>query len=173
MRGSVRLVKLYGCRFTIEENFRDTKSIRFGMGFAGDRIKDPARRNRLLKGAPTATLLTLLGIAGESLGGIGCLRPAHPRSARAVSSRRAGTLPKDSKHAIRTPRSLRQRRRRAGLTAARLSAGRRLDMRGWLSPSQFYRQVIFPGVPEQIPVQAGPATAHPHDRMKSPQELSE
>jgi len=63
------VVKLYGRRFTIEENFRDTKDIRFGMGLSATRIKDPARRDRLLLiGALATALLTLLGAAGESLG---------------------------------------------------------------------------------------------------------
>jgi hypothetical protein len=63
------IVKLYGRRFTIEETFRDTKDIRFGMGLAATRIKDPARRDRLLLiGALATALLTLLGAAGESLG---------------------------------------------------------------------------------------------------------
>jgi len=63
------VVKLYGRRFTIEENFRDTKDIRFGMGLSATKIKDPARRDRLLLiGALATALLTLLGAAGESLG---------------------------------------------------------------------------------------------------------
>ena len=63
------VVKLYGRRFTIEETFRDTKDIRFGMGLAATRIKDPGRRDRLLLiGALATALLTLLGAAGESLG---------------------------------------------------------------------------------------------------------
>lgn len=63
------LVKLYGRRFTIEETFRDTKDIRFGMGLAATHIGDPDRRDRLLLiGALATALLTLLGAAGESLG---------------------------------------------------------------------------------------------------------
>jgi hypothetical protein len=66
---ATEVVKLYGRRFTIEENFRDTKDIRFGMGLSATRIKDPARRDRLLLiGALATALLTLLGAAGESLG---------------------------------------------------------------------------------------------------------
>ncbi len=64
-----QLVKLYGRRFTIEENFRDTKDIRFGMGLSSARIKSPERRDRvLLLSAITTALLTLLGAAGENLG---------------------------------------------------------------------------------------------------------
>jgi len=62
-------VKLYGRRFTIEESFRDTKDIRFGMGLAATHIGDPDRRDRLLLiSALAGALLTLLGAAGESLG---------------------------------------------------------------------------------------------------------
>jgi len=64
-----QLVKLYGRRFTIEENFRDTKDIRFGMGLSSARVKSPERRDRLLLlSAITTALLTLLGAAGERLG---------------------------------------------------------------------------------------------------------
>ena len=60
---------LYGRRFTIEESFRDTKDIRFGMGLSATHISDPMRRDRLLLIAAIAgALLTLLGAAGESLG---------------------------------------------------------------------------------------------------------
>lgn len=63
------IVKLYGKRFTIEENFRDTKDIRFGMGLSTTRISTPERRDRmLLISALTVVLLTLLGAAGEDLG---------------------------------------------------------------------------------------------------------
>lgn len=63
------IVKLYGRRFTIEETFRDTKDIRFGMGLSYTRIKDPERRDRLLViSAIGSSLITLLGAAGESLG---------------------------------------------------------------------------------------------------------
>jgi hypothetical protein len=62
-------VATYGRRFTIEENFRDTKDIRFGLGLAATRIRNPARRDRLLLiGAIAVALLTILGAAGESLG---------------------------------------------------------------------------------------------------------
>ena len=63
------LVKLYGRRFTIEETFRDTKNIRFGMGLSSARVKSPARRDRLLLlSAFAVSLLTLLGAAAEALG---------------------------------------------------------------------------------------------------------
>lgn len=62
-------VKLYGRRFTIEENFRDTKDIRFGMGLSSCRISKPERRDRiLLLSAIAVSLLTLLGAAGENMG---------------------------------------------------------------------------------------------------------
>jgi hypothetical protein len=63
------IVKLYGKRFTIEENFRDSKDNHFGMGMSSTHIGAPARRDRLLLLAALAiALLTLLGAAGESLG---------------------------------------------------------------------------------------------------------
>ncbi len=61
--------KLYGRRFTIEETFRDTKDLHFGLGLSSTHIKIPARRDRmLLLVALAETLLTLLGAAGESIG---------------------------------------------------------------------------------------------------------
>jgi hypothetical protein len=63
------IVALYGKRFTIEESFRDLKNLRFGLGLTDTRISSPKRRDRmLLVGAIAASLLTLLGAAGESLG---------------------------------------------------------------------------------------------------------
>jgi len=63
------IVKLYGRRFTIEENFRDSKDLNFGMGLSKTRISKPERRDRLLFiSALAVALLTLLGAAGESLG---------------------------------------------------------------------------------------------------------
>lgn len=63
------VVALYGRRFTIEENFRDEKDPRFGMGVLNVRIERPDRRDRLtLVLAIAMTLLTLLGAAGETLG---------------------------------------------------------------------------------------------------------
>src|SRR5690606_16395846 len=66
---AVKIVKLYGRRFTIEETFRDTKDIHFGMGLSATHIKSPARRERILfLGALAHVLLTLLGEAGERAG---------------------------------------------------------------------------------------------------------
>ena len=66
---AAELVKLYSRRFTIEENFRDTKDLRFGMGLSSVRISRVGRRDRLLLLSALATaLLTLLGAAGESVG---------------------------------------------------------------------------------------------------------
>ena len=64
-----QVVKCYGRRFTCEENFRDTKDIRFGMALSSTHISVPARRDRLLMlGAIAQALLTLLGAAGERAG---------------------------------------------------------------------------------------------------------
>ncbi len=63
------IVRLYGRRFTIEETFRDTKDLHFGMGLSWTHIKDPLRRDRVLVLAAIAqTLMTILGRAGETLG---------------------------------------------------------------------------------------------------------
>lgn len=63
------IVALYARRFTIEETFRDHKDWRFGLGLAHMRIKDPARRDRLLLVLALTTIIaTLLGAAGERLG---------------------------------------------------------------------------------------------------------
>jgi hypothetical protein len=63
------IVELYGKRFTTEENFRDTKDLKFGMGLSATHIGRPERRDRLLLiGALAQALLTLLGAAGEALG---------------------------------------------------------------------------------------------------------
>jgi hypothetical protein len=63
------IVKIYARRFTIEESFRDTKDLHFGLGLSTTKIGDPKRRDRLLLiGALAMALLTLLGAAGESLG---------------------------------------------------------------------------------------------------------
>ena len=68
-RSAAQLVKLYGRRFTIEESFRDTKDLRFGMGLSSVRISRVGRRDRLLLLSALATaLLTVLGAASESLG---------------------------------------------------------------------------------------------------------
>ena len=64
-----QLVALYGRRFTTEENFRDTKDPRFGLGLSATRIGTCERRDRLLLLAAMAqTLLTLLGAAAEEVG---------------------------------------------------------------------------------------------------------
>lgn len=63
------VVKLYGKRFTIEETFRDTKDLHFGMGLSATHIRNAARRDRLLLLVAVAhTLLTLLGAASEESG---------------------------------------------------------------------------------------------------------
>lgn len=63
------VINLYARRFTIEENFRDVKDLRFGMGLSSVRVGTAARRDRLLLVSALAiALLTLLGAAGESIG---------------------------------------------------------------------------------------------------------
>jgi hypothetical protein len=67
--GGKSVVQLYGKRFTTEENFRDTKDQKYGLGLSATHIGTPARRDRLLLIAALAqALLTLLGAAGEALG---------------------------------------------------------------------------------------------------------
>lgn len=69
LKNAAAIVKLYGRRFTIEEGFRDSKDIRFGMGLSSTRVGIPARRDRLLLlSAIAVVLLTLLGAAGENIG---------------------------------------------------------------------------------------------------------
>jgi Transposase DDE domain len=66
---AAEIVKLYGRRFTIEETFRDTKDIRFGMGLKATHIARADRRDRLLfLFAAAHALLTLLGAASEASG---------------------------------------------------------------------------------------------------------
>jgi hypothetical protein len=66
---AAQVVKRYGRRFTIEETFRDTKDLRFGMGLKATHIGKPARRDRLLLLLAVAhALLTLLGAASEASG---------------------------------------------------------------------------------------------------------
>jgi hypothetical protein len=66
---AVQIVKLYGRRFTIEETFRDTKDLHFGMGLKATHIRRADRRDRmLLLVAMAHTLLTLLGAASEASG---------------------------------------------------------------------------------------------------------
>jgi hypothetical protein len=64
-----QVVSLYGRHFTIEENFRDTKDPRFGMGLSATHVGRTDRRDRLLLvGALAQALLTLLGAAAEEVG---------------------------------------------------------------------------------------------------------
>ena len=64
-----QIVALYGRRFTIEENFRDSKDPRFGLGLSATHIGDCQRRDRLLLVVAVAQgLLTLLGAASEEVG---------------------------------------------------------------------------------------------------------
>lgn len=66
---AAQIVKLYGRRFTLEETFRDTKDLHFGMGLKATHVRDPDRRDRLLLLVAVAhTLLTLLGAASEASG---------------------------------------------------------------------------------------------------------
>jgi hypothetical protein len=68
-RTASEIVKLYGRRFTIEETFRDTKDIRFGLGLKATHIGRTDRRDRLLfLFAIAHALLTLLGAASEASG---------------------------------------------------------------------------------------------------------
>lgn len=67
--GAPQVVKWYGRRFSIEENFRDTKDIHFGLGLSATHVRDEARRDRLIFIAAIAqVLVTLLGAAGERCG---------------------------------------------------------------------------------------------------------
>lgn len=62
-------VRVYSRRFTIEETFRDTKDITFGLGLRATHIRDAERRDRLLLLIAIAqSLLTLLGAASEASG---------------------------------------------------------------------------------------------------------
>lgn len=64
-----KIVSLYGRRFSIEETFRDTKDLHFGMGLSATHVRDAGRRDRLLMLVAMAhTLLTLLGAASEASG---------------------------------------------------------------------------------------------------------
>ncbi|MGH3848619.1 MAG: transposase, partial [Pseudonocardiaceae bacterium] len=63
------IVATYGKRFTIEETFRDTKDITFGLGLRATHIRNAERRDRLLLLiAISQVLLTLLGAASEASG---------------------------------------------------------------------------------------------------------
>jgi hypothetical protein len=62
-------VRVYSRRFSIEETFRDTKDITFGLGLRATHIGSAKRRDRLLFLTTIAhTLLTLLGAASEASG---------------------------------------------------------------------------------------------------------
>lgn len=66
---SSMIIKLYGKRWGIEPQFRDSKDIHFGMGLSHTKIRSPQRRDRLLLiSALAVVILTLLGAAGESIG---------------------------------------------------------------------------------------------------------
>jgi len=66
---ATQVTKLYGRRFTIEETFRDTKDIHFGMGLSATHIKSADRRDRILMLAAIAyAMLVLLGAASEHCG---------------------------------------------------------------------------------------------------------
>ena len=66
---AAQVVKRYGRRFTIEETFRDTKDLHFGMGLKATHIRNADRRDRLLLLVELAhALLTLLGAASEASG---------------------------------------------------------------------------------------------------------
>ncbi len=68
-KSATEIVQLYGRRFTIEEAFRDTKDIHFGLGLSATHIRGAARRDRfLLLLAIAQALLSLLGMAGERCG---------------------------------------------------------------------------------------------------------
>jgi hypothetical protein len=63
------IVRAYSKRFTIEETFRDTKDVTFGLGLRATHIRDEGRRDRLLLLVAIAqALLTLLGAASEASG---------------------------------------------------------------------------------------------------------
>lgn len=63
------IIRAYSRRFSIEETFRDTKDITFGLGLRATHIGDAKRRDRLLFLIAIAhTLLTLLGAASEASG---------------------------------------------------------------------------------------------------------
>lgn len=67
--GAKKIIQLYGRRFTIEENFRDEKDWRFGLGSLYVDIERTIRRDKLcLVIAIAIIILTLLGYAGEQLG---------------------------------------------------------------------------------------------------------
>lgn len=63
------VVRAYSKRFTIEETFRDTKDMTFGLGLRATHIRSAERRDRmLLLVAIAQTLITILGAASEACG---------------------------------------------------------------------------------------------------------
>jgi hypothetical protein len=46
LRPGAAVVKLYARRFTIEETFRDTQDLRYGLGLSATHIRDVHRRDR-------------------------------------------------------------------------------------------------------------------------------
>ena len=66
---AAEIIDRYARRFTIEESFRDTKNLHFGLGLSATHIGRPQRRDRLLFLIAIAqALLTLLGAAAEKIG---------------------------------------------------------------------------------------------------------
>jgi hypothetical protein len=66
---ATEVVSLYGKRFSIEEWFRDSKDLHFGMGLRATHIRTAQRRDRLLLLVAMAyALLVLLGAACEETG---------------------------------------------------------------------------------------------------------
>jgi hypothetical protein len=66
---AAEIINRYARRFTIEESFRDTKNLHFGLGLSATHIGRPQRRDRLLFLIAIAqALLTLLGAAAEKIG---------------------------------------------------------------------------------------------------------
>jgi len=90
------LIKHYAERWSIEPSSRDTKDLRFGRGMRSARISNPERRDPLfLLNAFARVLLTLLGVAGESLGS-----NKHSR-ANTVKRRTQAWLPRACRAALR------------------------------------------------------------------------
>lgn len=82
--------KQYGKRFSCEENFRDIKDLRYGMGMSWNRISQVGRRDRMMLLAVLAqALLTLLGQAGEEAG-LDRLLKSNTRKKRTLSLLRQG-----------------------------------------------------------------------------------
>jgi len=85
------VVKSYSRRFTCEENFRDEKDYRFGLGFKETRVTTTERRDRFLIINSIATIImTILGAAGEKVGCDKQLRANTVRSYRTHSLFRQG-----------------------------------------------------------------------------------